>query len=60
MKERQTEAQKRSSSTDSRTSTEIDDILTEAENRVREVFSEYDNEKQSPVAQRRRPRRVTA
>jgi len=60
MKKQQTEAQKRAASTDSQTSTEIDDILTQAENRVREFFSEYDDEKEAPVVQKRKPRKATA
>lgn len=48
-----TEAQ-RPSPAETRKSTEISEILAEAENRVRDFFSAYDNNKDAPVVQRKK------
>ena len=57
-KKQQTE--RRTAVSDSQKSSEISDILTEAESRVRKFFSEYDDGKGAPIVQRKKRRKEVA
>lgn len=52
-KKARTEAQ-RQAATEAHKTREIKEILAEAETRVREFFSEYDNKKDPPLVQKKK------